>query len=199
MRPQEARRDLYVKLAKARGYKSRAAFKLLEIQEKYRIIRPGDKVLDLGCYPGGWSQVASKLVGPNGLVVGVDIKPMEHLRLKNAIFVKASVEDPSLVETLRSLSPFGYDVVLSDLSPNVSGIWELDHFRQIELSKRAFLLAMHTLKENGNCVFKLFHGDYMRSFVDEVRDHFYRTVMFKPRASRRSSSEVYLVCLGLKR
>lgn len=196
MRPRDHKRDLYARLARARGYKSRAAFKLLEIQEKYRIIKPGDKIVDLGCYPGGWSQVSSRLVGRDGLVVGVDVKPMDHLRLSNAVFIRASVEDPSLLESLKSLSPFGYDVVLSDLSPNVSGVWELDHFRQIELARKALKIAVNVLKTNGNSVLKVFHGDHMREFVNESRGYFHRVVVFKPRASRSSSSEAYLVCLG---
>ncbi|MGC8556373.1 MAG: SAM-dependent methyltransferase, partial [Conexivisphaera sp.] len=164
MRPWEARRDLYWRLAKERGYRSRSAFKLLEIQRKFGVMRRGDRVLDLGCHPGGWLQVSSKVVGNEGLVVGVDLKDT-RLQLGNVRFVRADVTDGGLPEVLRTYAPFGYDVLLSDLSPNISGAWELDHARQISLSRRALELALGLLKEGGNAVFKVFQGEDLDPFV----------------------------------
>ncbi|MFP3137264.1 MAG: RlmE family RNA methyltransferase [Nitrososphaeria archaeon] len=198
MRPWEARRDLYWRLAKERGYSSRSAFKLLEIQRKFGIMRRGDKVVDLGCHPGGWVQVAAKAVGPEGLVVGVDLKET-RLEPRNSVFVRADVDDPGLVGILRSYAPFGYDVLLSDLSPNISGAWELDSFRQISLSNRALELARELLKEGGNSVFKVFQGDELGDFLGSVRRSFEEVRVVKPRASRPRSSELYVVALGRRR
>ena len=198
MRPWEARRDLYWRLAKERGYSSRSAFKLLEIQRKFGIMRRGDKVVDLGCHPGGWVQVAAKAVGPEGLVVGVDLKET-RLEPRNSVFVGADVDDPGLVGILRSYAPFGYDVLLSDLSPNISGAWELDSFRQISLSNRALELARELLKEGGNSVFKVFQGDELGDFLGSVRRSFEEVRVVKPRASRPRSSELYVVALGRRR
>ncbi|MFP3235226.1 MAG: RlmE family RNA methyltransferase [Nitrososphaeria archaeon] len=198
MRPWEARRDLYWRLAKERGYSSRSAFKLLEMQRKFGIMRRGDKVVDLGCHPGGWVQVAAKAVGPEGLVVGVDLKET-RLEPRNSVFVRADVDDPGLVGILRSYAPFGYDVLLSDLSPNISGAWELDSFRQISLSNRALELARELLKEGGNSVFKVFQGDELGDFLGSVRRSFEEVRVVKPRASRPRSSELYVVALGRRR
>jgi 23S rRNA methylase len=198
LRPWEARRDLYWRLAKERGYSSRSAFKLLEMQRKFGIMRRGDKVVDLGCHPGGWVQVAAKAVGPEGLVVGVDLKET-RLEPRNSVFVRADVDDPGLVGILRSYAPFGYDVLLSDLSPNISGAWELDSFRQISLSNRALELARELLKEGGNSVFKVFQGDELGDFLGSVRRSFEEVRVVKPRASRPRSSELYVVALGRRR
>jgi len=198
LRPREARRDLYWRLAKERGYSSRSAFKLLEMQRKFGIMRRGDKVVDLGCHPGGWVQVAAKAVGPEGLVVGVDLKET-RLEPRNSVFVRADVDDPELVGILRSYAPFGYDVLLSDLSPNISGAWELDSFRQISLSNRALELARELLKEGGNSVFKVFQGDELGDFLGSVRRSFEEVRVVKPRASRPRSSELYVVALGRRR
>ena len=197
MRPWEARRDLYWRLAKERGYRSRSAFKLLEIQRKFGVMRRGDRVIDLGCHPGGWLQVSSKAVGSEGLAVGVDLKETV-LRLRNVVFVRADVMDQGLAEMLRVHAPFGYDVLLSDLSPNISGAWELDHARQIALSRRALELARQLLKDGGNSVFKVFQGEEFNNFLGEVRSSFTETHVVKPKASRSQSSELYLVALGLR-
>ncbi len=198
MRPSEAKRDLYWRLAKQRGYRSRSAFKLLEIQRRFGVIRRGDRVLDLGCHPGGWLQVSSKLVGKEGRVVGVDLKETD-VGLRNVVFLRADVMDPGIEEALRSYAPFGYDVLLSDLSPNISGTWELDHARQMALSRRALEVARSVLKDGGNAVFKVFQGEELDSFIREVRSSFADVHIVKPRASRPQSSELYVVALGLRR
>ncbi|MFP3283760.1 MAG: RlmE family RNA methyltransferase [Nitrososphaeria archaeon] len=198
MRPWEARKDLYWKMAKERGYRSRSAFKLLEIQRKFDVMRRGDRVVDLGCHPGGWLQISSRAVGEDGLVIGVDLKDTK-LQMRNVKFVMADIMDPGLVEVLRSYAPFGYDAVLSDLSPNISGAWELDHARQIALSRRALELAGLLLKDGGNAVFKVFQGEEFDEFLKEVRGPFWDVHVVKPRASRSQSSELYMVALGLRR
>ncbi|MGH9913547.1 MAG: SAM-dependent methyltransferase, partial [Nitrososphaeraceae archaeon] len=131
MKLTKARRDQYRKLAKQQGYRSRAAFKLLQLNKSYKIIKNSDKVVEFGCAPGGWIQVATQLVGPSGFVLGLDLKEINPLA--GASFIKGSIDDPLLTQILlQTIGPNDkFDVVLSDMSPNVSGIWEIDHERQI--------------------------------------------------------------------
>lgn len=197
MRLAEARRDLYRRLAKEQGYKSRAAFKLLEANERYGFLRDGAKVLDLGSAPGGWLQVASEIVGPEGLVLGIDISPV-RLKGVNIVFLKMDVHDPSLpakaVEALGGKA----DVVLSDLSPSVSGVWELDQTRQVDLTLRSLEVAREVLLPDGGVFCKLFEGERAQEVRDEFRVMFRRVRVVKPAASRSASSELYYFCDGLR-
>ncbi|MEM0030043.1 MAG: RlmE family RNA methyltransferase [Candidatus Nitrosocaldus sp.] len=204
MRLEEAKRDYYRRLAKEEGYRSRAAYKLLEINRSFHIFSKGDKVLDIGCYPGGWLQVASRAVGSDGLVIGVDVKEMGSRGKDgefgaNVRFLCMSVEDDTLAVMVKDLlRDEDVDVVLSDVSPNLSGIWSLDHARQIYLSRRVLDVAKALLKQDGSAVLKVFEGDMLKDFIDEVRIHFKRVYIHKPKASRKESSELYLVCKGFK-
>ena len=193
MKLQDARRDLYRRLAKEQGYKSRAAFKLIQASEKYQIVRPGDKVIDLGSAPGGWLQVASDLAGDGGLVVGVDLSPV-RLSLSNLVNIKADVEDPKLVQKLQGELGGKADVVLSDLSPTVTGVWELDQTRQVDLTLRAVELAMLFLKPEGRAFFKLFEGERAQEVRARLREVFEIVRVVKPAASRAESSELYYFC-----
>ena len=157
MRLDEARRDLYRRLAREQGYKSRAAFKLLEANERYGFIREGGKVVDLGAAPGGWMQVASRLVGPDGKVVGIDIAQI-RLKERNVVAIRLDVNDPSVVEKAKQALGGRADVLLSDLAPSVSGVWELDQTRQIDLTMRALDLSRALLKDGGSVLCKLFVG-----------------------------------------
>ena len=140
MRLSEARRDLYRRLAREQGYKSRAAFKLIEANERYGFIREGDRVADFGAAPGGWLQVASALVGTEGVVVGVDLSPI-RLREKNVTSIKMDVHDLAAAEKVAQALGGKADVVLSDLAPTVTGVWELDQTRQIDLTMRVLELS----------------------------------------------------------
>ena len=198
MRLDEARRDLYRRLAREQGYKSRAAFKLLEANERYGFLREGAKVLDLGAAPGGWMQVASQLVGPEGLIVGVDLSPI-RLREKNVVAVKMDVHDPSLPEKARGLLGGDADVILSDLAPSVSGVWELDQTRQVDLTLRTLEIAQLLLKKSGSVFCKLFEGERAPEVRDEFRRLFRLVRVVKPAASRAASSELYYFCEGIKK
>jgi 23S rRNA (uridine2552-2'-O)-methyltransferase len=197
MRLNEARRDLYRRLAREQGYKSRAAFKLLEANERYGFLRRGGKVLDLGAAPGGWMQVASELVGPEGMVVGVDIGPI-HLKEKNVVSLKLDVHDPALPAKVRELIGGGVDVVLSDLAPSVTGVWELDQTRQVDLTLRVIELSRMLLKPDGSIFCKLFEGERSQEVRDEFRRNFRSVRVVKPAASRNASSELYYYCEGLQ-
>lgn len=198
MKLTKARRDQYRKLAKQQGYRSRAAFKLLQLNKSYKIIKNSDKVVEFGCAPGGWIQVATQLVGPSGFVLGLDLKEINPLA--GASFIKGSIDDPLLTEILlQTVGPNDkFDVVLSDMSPNVSGIWEIDHERQISLTKHALHVSIRILEKRGNAIFKIFQGVSTRSFVNELAEYFALVKLSKPPASRQESSELYVICLGFK-
>jgi 23S rRNA (uridine2552-2'-O)-methyltransferase len=198
MKLTKARRDQYRKLAKQQGYRSRAAFKLLQLNKSYKIIKNSDKVVEFGCAPGGWIQVATQLVGPSGFVLGLDLK--EIYPLAGASFIKGSIDDPLMTQILlQTIGPNDkFDVVLSDMSPNVSGIWEIDHERQISLTRRALHVSIRILERRGNAIYKIFQGVSTRSFVNELAEHFALVKLSKPPASRQESSELYVICLGFK-
>ena len=197
MRLSEARRDLYRRLAREQGYKSRAAFKLIEANERYGFIREGDRVADFGAAPGGWLQVASALVGTEGLVVGVDLSPI-RLREKNVATIKMDVHDPAAAERVAQALGGKADVVLSDLAPTVTGVWELDQTRQIDLTLRVLDLSRSLLKEGGRVYCKLFEGAGSQGVRDEFRRRFSSVRVIKPAASRNESSELYYLCEGMK-
>jgi 23S rRNA (uridine2552-2'-O)-methyltransferase len=198
MKLTKARRDQYRKLAKQQGYRSRAAFKLLQLNKSYKIIKNSDKVVEFGCAPGGWIQVATQLVGPSGFVLGLDLKEINPLA--GASFIKGSIDDPLLTQILlQTIGPNDkFDVVLSDMSPNISGIWEIDHERQISLTRHALHVSIRILERRGNAIYKIFQGVSTRSFVNELAEHFALVKLSKPPASRQESSELYVICLGFK-
>lgn len=194
MRPHEARRDHYRRLAREQGMRSRAAYKLRELNKSYRIIGPGFCVLDLGCAPGGWTQVATRLVGNRGRVVGVDKSYTEEI--EGALIMREDVSDEGITDEI--LEHFGKkaDAVICDLSPQVTGNWSVDHAVQISLNYDCVRILDRVLGFKGNALFKVFDGPYSAEFRDFVRKKFSRIKMTKPKASRKPSSELYLVCLG---
>ena len=196
MRLQDAKRDQYRKLAREQGYKSRAAYKLLEAVRKYRLIRNGDVVLDFGAAPGGWLQVASHAVGETGLVVGVDLEPVD-LNEENIVSIQSDVRSPGLPLKLEKALPRQADVVLSDLAPQVTGTWDLDHFRQVEVTLAAAELTRGFLRKGGNAMFKVFDGERLGEVRTLLSKQFEKVMITKPKASRQESAELYFVCLGL--
>jgi 23S rRNA (uridine2552-2'-O)-methyltransferase len=192
----DARKDHYRKLAKDKGYRSRSAYKLLQLNNSYHIFRQRNKVIDLGCAPGGWLQVAIKEVGSCGKVIGIDLKEVKPL--EGAIILHGNIEDHGIIDGVIKILNSKADVVLSDLSPNVSGIWDIDHARQISLTKSAFSVAQKILKENGNAIFKVFEGDLLNEVKDDLNSNFHKVLLTKPGASRQQSSELYIVCLKFR-
>lgn len=196
MRLADARRDQYRRLAKDQGYRARSAYKLLQINRSYHIVKKGDKVVDLGCAPGGWLQVAVKEVRSSGNVIGMDLKPVTPVA--GAIILQGSIEDPNMLSKIAEILGCKADVVLSDLAPNVSGVWDIDHARQISLSTTALRFAHHVLRVGGSSVFKVFEGDMLMEFRSELRKSFGKVLLSKPSASRQESSELYIICLDFK-
>lgn len=189
--------DHYVKQAQKAGYRSRAAFKLLEILKKDRLLRSGMVVVDLGAAPGGWSVIAKQAVGETGRVFALDILPMEPLA--GVDFVQGDFNDDEVMETmLQQVGEQGVDLVMSDLAPNMSGISAVDQARSFQLVEQALLFARQVLKPNGNFVVKVFQGEGFESFLKELRASFTRVNIRKPQASRGRSPEIYFVAIGLK-
>jgi 23S rRNA (uridine2552-2'-O)-methyltransferase len=192
----DARKDHYRKLAKDKGYRSRSAYKLLQLNNSYHIFRQRNKVIDLGCAPGGWLQVAIKEVGSCGKVIGIDLKEVKPLQ--GAIILHGNIEDKGTIDGVIKILNSKADVVLSDLSPNVSGIWGIDHARQISLTKSAFSVVQKILREDGNAIFKVFEGDLLNEVKDDLNSNFHKVLLTKPGASRQQSSELYIVCLKFR-
>ncbi|MCX8176487.1 MAG: RlmE family RNA methyltransferase [Candidatus Bathyarchaeota archaeon] len=190
------KRDFFYKKSKLEGYRSRAAYKLLQADKIYHFIKPGDTVADLGCAPGGWLQVAGRLVGLRGKVFGVDVKPVKPLNMKNVKFLLDDVSNPKLPEKLLKLAGKNFDVVLSDLSPNLTGVWEVDHARQIDLAEKAYKVACLILKNNGTFFTKVFDGPYLKDFIREVKKQFKDIKILKPKASKPESAELYILAKG---
>ena len=190
----DARKDHYRRLAHEQGFRSRAAYKLKELNQSYRIIGPGFYVLDLGCAPGGWTQMAIKLSGNQGKVMGVDLSYVEEI--PGAYLVKANIEDEYLIEEIMSYFGRKVNAVICDLSPQVSGNWSVDHAKQISLNYDCVKILDKVLSHKGNAVFKVFDGEYSMEFRDFVKKKFSRINLTKPKASRKQSSELYCVCLG---
>ena len=196
MRLADARRDQYRRLAKDQGYRARSAYKLLQINRSYNIIKKGDKVVDLGCAPGGWLQVAMKEVGSSGKVIGADLKQVTPVA--GATILQGSIEDPNVLSKIAEILGCKADVVLSDMAPNVSGVWDIDHARQISLSTIALGFVQQVLRVGGSSVFKVFEGDMLKEFKSELRKSFGKVLLNKPSASRQESSELYIICLDFK-
>jgi 23S rRNA (uridine2552-2'-O)-methyltransferase len=190
------KRDQFHRLAKQRGYRSRASFKLFQINRTYRFLARNDYVLDLGAAPGGWLQAARQAVGTGGLVVGVDKQPIESLPQTNIITITADISQDGIVDLIRQKSSGRFDVILSDLSPNVSGVWEVDHARQIELARCALRCARELLKPSGNLLVKVFQGSELREFQLEMKSSFRFLRIVKPPATRRESAELYFLGLS---
>ena len=190
----EARKDHYRKLAHEQGFRSRAAFKLKELNQSYRLIGPGFSVLDLGCAPGGWTQMAVKLVGNQGKVMGIDLSYVEEI--PGAYIIRENIEDEHVIDEVTSYFGRKVNAVICDLSPQVSGNWSVDHAKQISLNYDCTKIMDKVLAHKGNAVFKVFDGEYSMEFKDYIKKKFVRINFTKPQASRKQSSELYCVCLG---
>jgi 23S rRNA (uridine2552-2'-O)-methyltransferase len=195
---QDRKREYYYKKAKEENYRSRATYKLSQANEKYDFIRRGDIVVDLGAAPGGWIQAARKMTGKNGFVLGVDLKPIDPFTQEYIRTIIADFTEPDICEQINSFLPRKADVVISDAAPNITGVWEVDHAKQIDLATKALEIAQCTLRPEGNFFVKLFEGEMFNDFILTVKELFETVKIVKPQASRQKSSEMYLLALGLK-
>lgn len=192
--------DPYVKKAQEQGFRGRAAFKLMQINEKFHLIKPGQIIIDLGCAPGGWSQIATQLTKSTEqkpCVFGIDLLPTAPLA--GAVFMQGDFSNPVFFEKFQSILPADKaDIILSDMAPNTSGIPSVDHLRLMNLIELAYDFACHHLKENGTFIAKIFQGGTDQDLLNQMKQHFKTVKHFKPDASRKESVEYYVIAQGFK-
>ena len=195
---QDRKRDYYYQKAKQEKYRSRAAYKLFQAIQKYHFIEFGDVVIDLGAAPGGWIQAARKTAGKKGFLLGVDLKRIEPFPQEYVRTIVCDIMDQEAVQQISEMLPRKADAVISDASPNISGVWELDHARQIDLAQQALQIAIETLRPGGNFFAKVFQGDMLDDYTHKVKQHFETVLVIKPKASRAKSSEMFILGRRLK-
>jgi 23S rRNA (uridine2552-2'-O)-methyltransferase len=189
--------DPYVKKAQKDGYRSRASYKLLEIQEKYRLIRPGMSVIDLGAAPGGWSQVTSRLIGGQGRLIASDILEMDSI--PDVTFIRGDfTQDEVLAQILEAVGNSHVDLVISDMAPNMSGTPAVDMPKAMFLCELALDLATRVLKPGGDFVIKIFQGEGFDVYLKDARKKFDKIIMLKPDSSRGRSREQYMLARGYR-
>jgi 23S rRNA (uridine2552-2'-O)-methyltransferase len=194
---QEHQRDPWRRQARNSGYRARSAFKLKQIQERHNIIRPGDSVLDIGCHPGGWTQVALEEVGELGTVVGVDLRTTDPI--DGASFLTGDVREEDMIARLSSENSYeGYNSVVSDISPSLTGRYDTDQAVSLELSAMALDVAAKLLNPGGSFVTKAFQGTGIELLIGACKKRFSFVRRFSPTASRNASSEIYVVCKNKK-
>lgn len=194
---QEHHQDAYVLKAREQGYRSRAVFKLEEIQHKDRILKPGQFVLDLGAAPGGWSEYASQVVGHSGRIIAVDLLPMEPVA--GVEFLQGDFTEQATLDALLALTgERRFDLVMSDMAPNLSGVQSVDQPKSIYLVELAFDIAREFLTPDGVFVSKLFQGEGCDGLISGLRSSFKSVKLRKPVSSRPRSNEIYAVCRGLR-
>jgi len=186
-------KDYYYRLAKQEGYRARSAYKLLQINEKFHVIKRGDSVVDLGAAPGGWLQVAAKLSG--GKIVGVDLEGIAPI--PGVVTFQADITHESTVTLVKEALGGDADVVICDAAPNLTGAWHRDHAVSVDLSRSALKMAKKLLKPRGNFLVKVFQGDMFPDYINEVRKEFSSVHAHSPLASRKESAETYIVAKKL--
>jgi 23S rRNA (uridine2552-2'-O)-methyltransferase len=182
-------KDHYYRMAKMEGYRARSAYKLLQINEKFHLIKKGDSVVDLGAAPGGWLQVAKELSG--GTVVGVDLEKIAPI--PGVLTFQADITKDETLDLIKGAIGGNADVVICDAAPNLSGAWDVDHSRSVDLARSALRIAKKLLKPGGNFLVKVFQGDTFLNYLAEVKREFEKSQAHSPAASRKESAETYVI------
>ena len=190
------RKDAFYKKAKQAGYRSRAAYKLRELSRSFGLLRPGQRVIDLGAWPGGWLQVAAELVGPRGRVIGIDLVPIYPLKTGNVTVVRGDATDPDQQRRLLSLLDGPADILLSDMAPKLSGVRERDEAQAQELSRAAVACTTRLLRPGGSLLLKAFMDSGYPALLAALRASFATVKTTKPQATRRGSAETYIIASG---
>ena len=192
------RKDAFYARAKAVGYRSRAAFKLEQLAQRFRLFRRGDRVVDLGAWPGGWLQVAARHVGPTGKVVGIDLQPIDSLPERTIFTICGDVTSAGVQAQVETLCDGKVDVVLSDLAPKLSGVRARDEARMQELAACVLDFTTRLLKPNGRLVVKLFMNPDLQTYLVQLRTLFQDVRTTRPEATRKGSAEVYALASGFR-
>ncbi len=190
------RKDYYYHKAKSENFAARSVFKLQEIDQRFKILKAGYKVLDLGAAPGSWSQYCSKKTGPGGRILGIDLEPIQ-LTLPNALFLTADLRTLDLEKAVQKILP-PFDVILSDMAPKTTGIRITDQARSLELCELALDITNQYLKKGGSFVCKLFQGEDFESFRKKLAGSFKKVDILRPQSTRKESKEVFFVCLSFQ-
>ena len=191
----EMKSEHYYKMAKKEKYRSRASYKLIQLNKKFRIIKPRDYVVDLGAAPGGWSQVALDIVGDDGKVVAVDLQRIRPFENENFIQITGDFTKSETVEKIKDALDWNADLILSDAAPKLTGIKDIDQLRSIEIVENALKIADDVLKIDGSMIIKVFQGEGFQSLLKEVKKKFKIVKTTKPPSSRKKSVEMYLIAL----
>ncbi len=189
------RRDIYVRQSKVDGYRARSAYKLIEIDEKFKIFKGGMCVIDIGAAPGSWTQYASKIV-KNGKIISIDLKEME--KVKNNIQIKGDFTSPLIQDQIKNYLNKGSDVVMSDMAVNTTGIKNIDSIQTGELCKEAMIFSKDVLLEEGSFISKIFMGGSFNEIVALGKKLFKEVKVFKPKSSRKDSKESFIICKNLR-
>ena len=189
------RKDIYVRKSKVDGYRARSAYKLIEINEKFKIFKGGMIVLDIGAAPGSWSQYASKII-KNGKIISIDLKEMEEI--KGTIQIKGDFTDPNIQKKIRSYTSKEIDVVMSDMAVNTTGIKNIDSIQTGELCKEAIVFSKEVISNNGFFISKIFMGKTFNEIVALAKKIFKEVRVFKPKSSRKDSKESFIICKNLR-
>ncbi len=193
------RKDAFYKKAKREGYRARSAYKLIELNQEFRFLRSGMRVVDLGSWPGGWVQVAAEIVGRSGKVVGIDLVALEPLPFSQVTLLQGDATDPGQQERILTALGGLADVLLSDMAPKLSGIKEVDEAKSMELCRLALTSAPTLLRPGGALLLKVFMGQEHKAFLTKIRSFFSSVRTTKPEASRKGSAETYVFAAGLKK
>lgn len=193
------RKDRFYFLAKKEGYVARSAYKIIELDKRFGIFKNHSRILDLGCAPGGWLQVAEECLKGNSQLIGIDLLPLKFSPLATTLFIQGNFLDAENQQLITQTFSGEIDWVLSDMSPNISGISFRDEFQSYELVQSAFDFAKRLLKKNGNFLFKVFQGKEFETFRQTLKQSFQKIITVLPEATRKSSKEIYVVCLGYKK
>lgn len=194
---QEKKKEHFYKEAKRVGYRARSAFKLKQIDRRFNIFSKNDIVVDLGAAPGGWSQVTKELIGKQGKIISVDILPIKPI--EGVEFIQGDITNEEIQNKIKNkLNNYSADVVISDISPDISGNYSIDQSRSLWLSEQAFYVACKLLGPGGNFVCKIFEGPDINNFINDVKKYFNLVKKYSPKASRKRSSEIYIIAKSLK-
>ena len=189
----EKKKEHYYKMAKKEKYRSRASYKLLQLNKKFKIIKPRDYVVDLGAAPGGWSQVALDIIGDDGKVVSVDLQRIKPFDQTNFIQITGDFTEKETIDKIQNELGWNADVVLSDASPKLTGIRDIDHLKSVELVENALNVADHVLKIDGNMIIKVFQGEEFQNLLKKFKKKFKTVKTAKPPSSKKGSMEMYLI------